>query len=593
MHALVRDASGAFWASFSRRGTYRLVDGKLYGNGNLNALPDEYAFVAARDERDVLWFGYANNRIARVDGDAVQLLGTPHGLDVGNILAILGDGRELWVGGEQGFSRFDGERFVPVRSASGASLRGVSGIIRARNGDLWLNGVDGIIRIAWPEVEQVLHDPRHRVSDETFNDLDGVPGAAVPLRPQPSATETSDGRLWFSTTGGVVSIDPARIVRNSLPPGVTIWALTSGSVRYPSPREVVRLPVHTRDVQVEYAGNSLTVPERVRFRYKLEGLDPDWHDVGTRREALYTNLGPGHYTFRVIASNNDGVWNDAGASIDFTIAPAFYQTQWFYALCAIACVATLLALYRVRMRQVAEQVRNRLEARLGERERIARELHDTLLQSIQGLIWRFQAVADRIPSTDDARLLMEQSLDRADQLLTESRDKVKDLRPAAANARDLAEALAAEGKQFALERSAEFRVSVQGACRELHPLVREEGFLIGREALGNAFRHARAGRIEVEVSYGDAALQVRVRDDGEGISPSVLDGEGRPGHFGLVGMRERAKKLGAHLEVWSKPGVGTEVDLRVPARIAYGRRKPTSRGVWARLAEPRSSIDKR
>ena len=591
IQALVRDSSGALWVSMSRRGTYRVVDGEWYANGNLDALPDDYAFVAARGERGVLWFGYPNNRIARVDGRAVQLFGTPQGLDVGNVLAILAEGAEIWVGGEQGFSRFDGARFVPVRSATGTAFRGVSGIVRARSGDLWLNGVDGITRIAPPEIERVRHDPAHRVSHETFDHLDGVPGTAVPSRPQPSATETADGRLWFSTTAGIVSIDPANIVRNSLPPPVTIWSLTSGSVRHPSRGEVLPLPVHTKDVQIEYAANSLAVPERVRFRYKLEGLDRDWQDVGTRREALYTNLGPGRYTFRVIASNNDGVWNDTGASIDFTIAPAFYQTRWFYALCAVACLGVLVALYRARMRQVAAQVRGRLEARLAERERIARDLHDTLLQGIQGLIWRFQAATDRIPSTEPARQLMEQSLDRADLLLAESRDKVKDLRPTVTDAKDLPQALAAEGEHFALEHHAEFRASVHGTCRELHPIVREEGFLIAREALSNAFRHARAGRIEVEVSYDRAALHVRIRDDGEGISPAVL-GAGRPGHFGLLGMRERATKLGAHLEVWSKPGAGTEVDLRVPARVAYGRPQPTSRGVWARLTAPRS-VDER
>jgi signal transduction histidine kinase len=351
--------------------------------------------------------------------------------------------------------------------------------------------------------------------------------------------------------------------------------LASGGERYPNRDEPLHLPVHTTDLAIEYGAGSLTVPERVRFRYKLEGSDREWQDVGTRREALYTNLRPGRYTFRVTASNNDGVWNDTGASIDFTIAPAFYQTRWFYALCALACAAVLAALYRMRMHQVASQVRSRLEARLAERERIARELHDTLLQGIQGLIWRFQAATDRIPPGDPARHLMEQSLDRADELLGESRDKVKNLRPAAIDAKDLAEALAAEAEQLALEHPAEFRVSVQGASRELHPIVREEGFLIGREALSNAFRHARAGRVEAEVSYGNTAFHVRIRDDGDGISAAVLDA-GRPGHFGLIGMRERAQKLGAQLDVWSKPGAGTEIDLRVPARVAYGRSRPSN-----------------
>jgi signal transduction histidine kinase len=240
------------------------------------------------------------------------------------------------------------------------------------------------------------------------------------------------------------------------------------------------------------------------------------------------------------------------------------------------------------MRQVAAQVRSRLEARLAERERIARELHDTLLQGMQGLIWRFQAATDRIPSTEPAKQLMERSLDRADQLLAEGRDKVKDLRPTTSDTADLAKALAAEGEQFAQETTVEFRVSVLGAGRELHPIVREEGFLIGREALSNAFRHSRARQIEVEIDYGQAVLHVRIRDDGEGIGSAVLDAGERPGHFGLVGMRERAKKLGAHLDIWSKPGAGTEIDLRVPARVAYARAKRTSRGIWSRLGMSRS-----
>jgi signal transduction histidine kinase len=312
----------------------------------------------------------------------------------------------------------------------------------------------------------------------------------------------------------------------------------------------------------------------VHFKYKLEGSDSDWQDAGTRREALYTNLGPGSYTFQVIASNNDGVWNNAGATLHFEIAPAFYQTRWFDALCALAILGVLVVLYQIRIRQVAVQARGRLEARLAERERIARELHDTLLQGIQGLIWRFQAATDRIPPDVPAREMMEKSLDRADKLLAESRDRVKDLRPTAAEVADLAQALAAEGDQFAQLHPIPFRVSVQGIRRDLHPIVREEGFLIAREALGNAFRHAQARDIEAEVTYGDRALQVRVRDDGLGISSSVLQAGGRPGHFGLLGMRERAKKLGGHLDVWSKPGAGTEIDLRVPAKVAYRRAKP-------------------
>jgi len=573
LQALVRDRDGAMWVSISRRTLFRWLDGEWTEYGNLDALPRGYPIVETMDSRGTLWFGYVNDLVARVNGRSVELFDLRQDAGLGNILAILATQDNVWVGGELGLARFDGKRFVPIRTTSGAPFKGISGIVRAQDGDLWVNGAAGVVRIDHTEVERVLRDPTHVVESELFNYLDGIPGTALQVHPQPSAVLTSDGIVWFSMTAGVISIDPTHLVRNSRPPPLTIWSLTSGGKRYPNRGADLNLPVHTNQLQIEYTAGSLTVPERVHFKYELEGSDSDWQDAGTRREALYTNLGPGSYTFQVIASNNDGVWNNTGAALHFMIAPAFYQTRWFDALCALAVLGTLVVLYQIRIRQVAAQARGRLEARLAERERIARELHDTLLQGIQGLIWRFQAATDRIPADVPARDMMEKSLDRADKLLAESRDRVKDLRPTAAEVADLAQALAAEGDQFAQLHPVPFRVSVQGTRRDLHPIVREEGFLIAREALGNAFRHAQARDIEAEVTYGDRALQVRVRDDGLGISSSVLQAGGRPGHFGLLGMRERAKKLGGHLDVWSKPGAGTEIDLRVPAQVAYRRAK--------------------
>jgi signal transduction histidine kinase/ligand-binding sensor domain-containing protein len=580
VQAMVRDASGGIWISISRRGVFHLAEGKWSAYGNLDALPRVFALVAASDG-PFTWLGYTNNRIARVTKGVAQMYEHAEGLDIGNVLAILAKDGEVWVGGELGFARFDGKHFVSIHSAS-TPFKGISGIVRARDGDFWLNGVSGIARISREEIERVVRDPGHRVKHETFDYLDGVPGTAVQLRPQPSAIETTDGRIWFSLTAGLISIDATRLVRNTLPPPVTIWSLTSGPTRYPNRGQAVKLPVHTTNLQIDYSAGSLTVPERVRFRYKLGGSDREWQEAGTRREALYTNLGPGTYSFLVAASNNDGVWNDTGAAMSFIIPPALHQTMWFYTFCAFLCIAILIASYRARVRQVAAQVRSRLEARLAERERIARDLHDTLLQGMQGLIFKFQAAADRIPQSEPARVMLEQSLDRADQLLGESRDKVKDLRPSARDVADLAQALATEGEQFALLNPALFRVAVEGECLTLHPIVREEGFLIAREALSNAFRHASAEKIEVEIIYDDATFRIVIRDDGRGLDPALLDEQGRSGHFGLIGMRERAKKLGATLEIWSKPRAGTEVDLRVPAGVAYKRLPTTPRQRWWR-----------
>jgi signal transduction histidine kinase/ligand-binding sensor domain-containing protein len=584
VQALVREPGGAMWVSIVAKGVFRYLDGKWSEDGDVSAMPRGPAIVAVADDSGTLWFGYPNSRIARLKGGLVQLFDGTNGLEVGHVQSILPKGEDVWAGGELGLAHLYHGRFLPIHSASGAPFRGISGIVQTRSGDLWLNGTDGIARIPREEIDRVNLDPAYPVRCDTLNYLDGVPGSATQLRPLPSAIETTDGRVWFSTTGGVVSIDVTHLARNTLPPPVTIWSLTAAHRQFADSGRELTLPINTTNLHIDYSAGSLTVPERVQFRYKLEGSDHEWQDVGTRREALYTNLGPGHYTFRVIASNNDGVWNTGGASVKFTIPPAFYQTRLFYTLCGLAAVALLAGLYRVRVRQVAAQVRGRLEARLAERERIARELHDTLLQGVQGLIWRFQAAADRIPPDQTARQLLEESLDRADKLLEESRDRVKDLRPAACDVADLAQALAAEGEQFAQLHSAKFTVSVQGTPRALHPIVREEVFLIGREALGNAFQHSGAKDIEAEVTYGDGALHLRVRDDGRGVGASVLEVGGTSGHFGLIGMRERAKKLGGHIEIWSKPDSGTEIDLRVPAHVAYRRSR-------ARFFRTRSLLD--
>jgi signal transduction histidine kinase len=413
--------------------------------------------------------------------------------------------------------------------------------------------------------------------------------------------QTTDGTLRVGSTAGLFRFDGTRFVRypeaqdEPLPAREQLSGatplhpenLTNGSIggvdAYFADREGNHLPIHATNLQIAYTAGSLTVPERVRFRYALEGSDRNWQDVGNRHEAVYTNPGPGRYTFRVIAANNDGVWNDTCTSIPFTIPPAFNQTKLFYTLCALLGLAALYALYKVRTRQLAAEVRGRLEARLAERERIARELHDTLLQGVQGLMLRFHTVASRISQRDPARALMEQALERADQVLGEGRDRVKELRATADNEADLPHALAAEGEQLALIHGAQFRTSVEGAHRDLHPIVRQEVLLITREALGNAFRHSGAQHIEAEISYAQAVLHVRIRDDGRGIDTDVLDAGGRPGHFGLLGMRERAEQIRAQLKIWSKPGAGTEIDVQVPASVAYRQSQNLSRRTWTRL----------
>jgi signal transduction histidine kinase len=329
---------------------------------------------------------------------------------------------------------------------------------------------------------------------------------------------------------------------------------------------------------------SLSVPERVQFRYRLKGIDATWHSVGTRRAAYYTKLPPGSYDFQVIASNDAGVWNKVGAELPIRIIPAWYQTGWFYSLCAFLVAAALAALYRLRIAQVRTQTGRLLVARLSERERIARDLHDTLLQSLEGLVLQFQAARNRLArKQEDGMRALDLAICRTENAIAESRDAIQDLRPHELCQGDLGQSLQKAGEELAALRPAghelpSFRVVVEGEPRALSPDTHEEIDRIARELIRNAFNHAAAQRIELEIRYDKSQLRLRLRDDGKGIDPKVLAQSKRPGHWGLPGVRERAQRVGARLAFWSQGGGGTEVELIVPAAAAYGSARR-----WARF----------
>ena len=568
VQALVREVDGAIWLS-SFRGLFRLQADRWVRNGKLGELPPQGAMGASRASDGALWFGYSDGRVARVKDGRVRLFGKPDGLAVGWVFAFDMRGDEGWVAGDKGLAHFDGARFTVISSPD-TPLRNISGVMRASDGDLWINSSDGVARITRADIDAAMRDPRNRARVEVFNYLDGLPGTTFSLRPVPSIVESSDGRMWFATKAGIVSIDPRNLVRNPLAPPVTIWAVKSDAQRWRNNGQPIRLPVDTNRLLIEYSAGSLTVPERVRFRYRLEGLDRDWQDAGNRREAVYTNLGPGDYRFHVIASNNDGIWNETGASLPFSIAPAYYQTRWFLVACGLAALLILFALYKLRVRQVSTHVLGRMEARLAERERIARELHDTLLQSFQGLLLRLQTAFHVVPDGEGRRILAE-GIDQAADAITEGRNSVQGLRASGAESELLEEAIRALGQTLAVDPSsaaARFSIEVEGRARALHPIVRDEVFRIVAEALRNAYRHADPTLVVVHMHYGARAFQVRIRDDGRGMDQTVIR-RGRDGHFGMTGMRERAKLIAGKLAIWSRAGSGTEIELALPASRAY------------------------
>jgi signal transduction histidine kinase len=324
----------------------------------------------------------------------------------------------------------------------------------------------------------------------------------------------------------------------------------------------------------EFAALSLADSQKRRYRYKLEPLEPGWNEVGSKqRLATYTNLDPGKYLFRVQASNRDGVWNEEGVSLPILITPPWWKTNWFRAACVAVFFAMLWGIYELRVRQLAGQFNIRLEERVAERTRIARDLHDTLLQSFQALLPRLQASINMFASRpDDARRNLEQAADQASQAIAEGRDAIQDMRMSTVEKNDLAVAIRALGEELASAAkppSPNFTVVVEGACRNLHPILRDEVYRLATEALRNAFRHAAAQNVEVEIRYDEKYFRLRVRDDGTGIPSDVLSGDGREGHYGLAGMRERAKLVGGKLTIWTEVDDGTEIELNIPGARAF------------------------
>jgi signal transduction histidine kinase len=345
----------------------------------------------------------------------------------------------------------------------------------------------------------------------------------------------------------------------------------------------IHFPAGTRRTTFRYVGLSLSNSERVRYRYRLDGLDRGWSEGGTNREATYNNLSAGTYRFRVMASNSEGLWNGSEATVGFEVEPTLWQTWWFQLGCVVCAGLTTFLMYRLRMRQLTQLLKVGFEERLAERARIARELHDTLLQSFQGLMMKLYALTFILDRPTEARVMLEGLLEEGRQAIAEGRDAVRGMRSSTVIQNDLARGLAVLGERLAAEQNARspvnFRVLVEGKARDLHPILRDEVYRIASEATCNAFRHSGAGRIEIEICYDKNQLRVRVQDNGKGIDAKVLHGGGREGHYGLPGMKERAKLAGGKLTVWSKLDSGTEVQLTIPASLAYGKSSAPSQSI--------------
>jgi signal transduction histidine kinase len=566
--ALLEEAAGRICVS-SVEGTFCRKGGGWMPEPRL-ATPGILPTQMLRDAVGRVWIA-EGGRIEMVDRHARRVFSARNDLALGTVVVIAVRGRHVYAGGDFGLARFDGRRFATLRSDWHPFLSRTAGIVETSEGDLWLNTVAGVVKIESVDLDDAFAHTSRPVKARVFDRDDGMPGVAQQDSWSQTAMEASDGRLWFVTRLGVAWIDPKRLSFNSLPPPVVIKSLVSGGLIYMAARPI-QLPKGTSNLQIEYTAPSLSVPSRVRFRYQLEGVDEGWVDPGPRREAFYTGLKPGSYRFRLMAANDDRVWNRRGATLEFEIPPTFFQSWPFYFLCAALALALLWLGYSLRLRAVAERIR----ARMNERERIARELHDTLLQSVQGLIMRFSNIAQDIATIPPAHREMIDALDSADAIVIEGRDRVHALRQWS-DTRSLSDLVGRTAERLLRPEKVETRVVVEGSQRDVYPAIANELLRITDEALFNIARHAQARSVTIAILFDTKTLTLQIIDDGIGITPAIVAQGGLTGHFGLVGMRERAAKIGGQLAITPGPAGGTQVEVTVGADIAYTDR---SRPIW-------------
>ena len=576
VHSIIEVPSGHIWLSHEQAGLIHVCDGRV-----LEQIPwarlgrkDHARVLVADPSKTGLWLGFNHGDIAYFRGGTIRAsFSAENGLGNGRVNDLrFGPRGALWAATENGLSRIKDGHVTTLTSRNGLPCEKVVATMQDNDRSMWLYLACGLMRITQSELDAWIANPSNVIRGTLFDEYDGVRSHSATGGYPPLMTKSEDGRVWFLPWDGVSVIDPHNLHGNNVPPPVQIEKITADD-KTVEISTGMHLPTGVRHLDIDYTALSLVVPEKVHFRVKLEGEDKDWRELVNVRHVEYTNLPPKHYRFRVLACNNSGVWNEQGAALDFVIPPAWYQTNWFRAACVAAFLAMIWGLHELRVRQLAAQLEMRLEERLAERTRIARDLHDTLLQGFQGLLLRLQAVLIQIPKRPEkACEILESALVSAEQAIAEGRGAVQQLRSGSEGSLeqmllDFSRELASSQK--GADNSPTVRVIVEGNRRPKRSMIRDEVDRIARELLRNAYRHGHAQNIEAELRYDDDAFLLIVRDDGKGIDPTVLKDRGRAGHWGLPGMYERAEGMGARLDIWSEVGAGAEVRLRVPAAIAY------------------------
>jgi signal transduction histidine kinase/ligand-binding sensor domain-containing protein len=560
------DAAGDVWImSITPDMLYRIRDRKIVEQVSRTTVP--FAFRAmVGDPRDGIWLPMMNGDLGRLRRGKLEVFEFHRKPNTGVIIALVTHPDGAILGASAlGVAGWRDGKTQTLTAENGLPCVDIHSLLVDSHGGLWLYATCGIIFVAADEVAAWWKNPQTVLKARVLDAFDGAQPARANFFPK--ASMGRDGRLWFANASVAQMVDPQRLAGNPVPAPVQIEQLVADRKPY-APDKNIRLPPHSRDLRIDYTGLSFVVPPKTLFRYRLLGHDADWQDVGTRRQAFFTDLPPRDYVFQVNASNNDGVWNSTAASLAFSIAPTFYQTRAFTVLWIVTTVGALWLLFMLRVRQIEVRARMRAEERIGERERIARELHDTLLQGMLSASLQLSVANSQIAADAPAKSLVERILQLLRQVTDESRNAVRDLRGRHPTSDALEQALAKIPQDLTKDEQVQYRLLVEGTSRALRPVVRDEVYRICREALSNAFRHSKASIVEVVLEYSSDRFRVAIRDNGCGMNTDILR-SGLAGHWGLSGMRERASQIGATYKVLSAPGAGTEIDLIVPGKAAY------------------------
>jgi ligand-binding sensor domain-containing protein/signal transduction histidine kinase len=563
VYAVYRSGDGTVWSGTRSGGVSELRNGHFTTYTTANGLASNTVSSMAEDVEGTMWFGTPNG-LSEMSKSGWHTYTVRDGLASSDVNCLLRDSTGvLWIGTADGLAFFSAGQVKVPRRVPDSLREPIFGVAEDRGGWLWIATDSHVLRV---KRNSLIDDVLNEADFREYGVADGLLGTEGAKRYQ-SVVADAQGRVWLSTNRGLSVVNPARVTVYSVPAVAHIEAVLVDGNPFDL-RGPIRLSAAKQRTTFRYVGLSLSNSERVRYRYKLEGFDRGWSEPVTNREATYGNLGPGSYQFRVMASNSDGQWNGSEAAVGLEVEPTVRQTWWFR-LAVVFCVGlATLALYRLRIHQLTRLLNMRSEERLAERTRIAQDLHDTLLQEVLSASMQLHIAHDQMAADAPFKPLVERVLELMGSVVEDGRNAVRGLRASKQGTRDLDLAFSKVPEELGFRGTTDFRVIVEGSSRALHPVIRDEAYRIGREAVTNAFRHSGATRIEVAVEYGRHELKVSVRDNGHGIDSQVLH-SGREGHWGLSGMRERAEKIGAKLKVSSSATAGTELDLRVPGHIAF------------------------